>query len=72
MCPPRPDETPLTENADMHIHSSSFVRCFAAAVLPLLLLTAMCSARAKKDVLQFTNGDRVTCEIIKLARVKSG
>ena len=64
--PATPGETLLTKNADMHIHNSSFVRCFAAAVMLLLLLTAMCSARAKKDVLQFTNGDRVTCEIIKL------
>ena len=52
----------------MYIRYRSFVRCFAAAVLLLLLMTAMCSARPKKDVLQFTNGDRLTCEIIKLEK----
>ena len=37
----------------------------------LLILSALgglCSARPKKDVLQFTNGDRITCEIIKLEK----
>jgi len=34
----------------------------------LLALTGVCPAREKKDVLQFTNGDRITCEIIKLDR----
>ena len=29
-------------------------------------LTTVSAARAKKDVIQFTNGDRITCEIINL------
>ena len=33
-----------------------------------LALTGVCSARAKKDVIQFRNGDRITCEIIKLEK----
>src|SRR5271167_1027627 len=37
-------------------------------LLVLLALTGVCSARPRKDVLQFTNGDRVTCEIIKLEK----
>ena len=40
----------------------------ARLLLLLLILTGVCSARAKKDVIQFTNGDRVTCEIIKLEK----
>jgi Protein of unknown function, DUF481 len=40
----------------------------ASLVLLLLFLTGVCSARDKKDVLQFTNGDRITCEIIKLEK----
>jgi hypothetical protein len=28
-------------------------------------LTGVCRAREKKDIIQFTNGDRITCEIIK-------
>jgi hypothetical protein len=41
-----------------------------SAWLPILVLalTGICSARPKKDVLQFANGDRITCEIIKLEK----
>ncbi len=35
-------------------------------VILLLVLTGVCSARERKDVLQFTNGDRITCEIMRL------
>jgi hypothetical protein len=52
----------------MDIHRSSPLRCLATPVLILLTLTAFSSARAKKDVLQFANGDRITCEIIKLEK----
>jgi len=52
----------------MDIHRSSFAHCFASLILLLLTLTAVSPARAKKDVIQFTNGDRITCEIIKLEK----
>jgi hypothetical protein len=41
---------------------------FAWMPLVLLALTGISSARPKKDVLQFNNGDRLTCEIIKLEK----
>jgi hypothetical protein len=53
---------------DMDIHGSSPLRCLTALVLLLLTLTAVSWARAKKDVIQFANGDRITCEIIKLEK----
>jgi len=31
-----------------------------------LVLAGVCSARERKDVLLFTNGDRITCEIMRL------
>ncbi len=37
-------------------------------LLLLLIVTGVCSARSKKDVIQFANGDRITCEIIKLEK----
>jgi Protein of unknown function, DUF481 len=49
-----------------HPHSPG--RCSAWLPILVLALTAVCSAREKKDVLQFTNGDRITCEIIKLEK----
>jgi len=52
----------------MDIHRVSFPRCLASYVLILLTLTAVCWARPKKDVIQFANGDRITCEIIKLEK----
>lgn len=42
-------------------------RCFFWLVF-MLVVTAVCSARPKKDVVQFANGDRMTCEIIKLEK----
>jgi hypothetical protein len=52
----------------MDIHGSSPLRCLAALVLLLLTLAAVSWARAKKDVIQFANGDRITCEIIRLEK----
>src|SRR5271169_3308784 len=43
-------------------------RCSILQVLLFLVLTGVCSARPKKDVIQFVNGDRITCEIIKLEK----
>jgi len=31
-------------------------------------LAGNCFARPKKDVIQFNNGDRITCEIVKLEK----
>ncbi|HWY58587.1 MAG TPA: DUF481 domain-containing protein [Terriglobales bacterium] len=41
---------------------------YLPVLLVLLLLSAVCSAREKKDVIQFRNGDRITCEIVKLEK----
>jgi hypothetical protein len=49
-------------------HHDSLLRCSAWLPLLLLALTGVCSARQKKDVLQFSNGDRITCEIVKLEK----
>jgi hypothetical protein len=48
-------------------HRCPFRYCYAG-LLVLLTLTGMCSARERTDVIQFTNGDRITCEIIKLEK----
>ena len=51
---------------DLCIHRRALIFRFAASLIWLLLaLTGVCSARDKTDVVQFTNGDRITCEIIK-------
>jgi hypothetical protein len=42
--------------------------CYALLSLLLLILTGICSARDRTDVIQFTNGDRITCEIIRLEK----
>lgn len=49
-----------------HTHRSSLRERFSQLLLLLLFLTGVCSARQRKDVLQFTNGDRITCEIMRL------
>jgi hypothetical protein len=49
-------------------HHDSLLRCSAWLPLLLLALTGVCSARQKNDVLQFSNGDRITCEIVKLEK----
>jgi len=46
----------------------SFRRRSAQVFLLFLSLSGICAARAKKDVIQFSNGDRITCEIIKLEK----
>ena len=51
------------------VQNETSVRSWSLGTFLLLLaLTGVCSARPRKDVLQFTNGDRVTCEIIKLEK----
>ena len=46
----------------------SIFRSIALVVLLGLTLGEFCFARPKKDVIQFANGDRITCEIIKLEK----
>jgi hypothetical protein len=47
-------------------HRRSLLHCLVLPVLLFLTLSGVCSARQRKDVLQFTNGDRITCEIMRL------
>lgn len=49
-------------------HCRKFTHRSAWLALLLLTLTGVCLAREKKDVIQFANGDRITCEIIKLEK----
>jgi len=49
-------------------HRSALRRWFASLIFLFLMLGGLCFARPKKDVIQFTNGDRITCEIIKLEK----
>src|SRR5271169_789201 len=49
-------------------HQHSLQSRLAWLLLFLLALTGICSAREKKDVIKFANGDRITCEIIKLEK----
>jgi hypothetical protein len=49
-------------------HQYPCLRSATWLVLLLAVLTGTCSARDKKDVIQFANGDRITCEIIKLEK----
>ncbi len=51
-----------------HRHRSSPQYNIASMLLILLTLSSLCVARPKKDVLHFANGDRLTCEIIKLEK----
>jgi hypothetical protein len=54
---------------DIWIHRSTASSLYPAwLALLVLVLTGVCSARPKKDVIQFSNGDRLTCEIIKLEK----
>ena len=41
----------------------SIVYCTALPVLFFLMFPGACHARPKKDIIQFINGDRITCEI---------
>ncbi len=53
---------------DIHFHYQHwFLQCFALVLL-FLTLSAACSAREKRDVIRLVNGDRITCEIIKLEK----
>jgi len=45
-----------------------FSHCSVLLVWLFLTSGTVCSAREKKDVIQFTNGDRITCEIVKLEK----
>ncbi len=49
-------------------HQTLFRQYICGFLLVLFTLTGTCLARAKKDVIQFNNGDRITCEIIKLEK----
>jgi len=49
-------------------HQRSICRGPAAVLMLTLLLSGVCLAREKKDFIQFTNGDRMTCEIINLEK----
>lgn len=51
-----------------HHYQSSLRHSFASALLLIIVLSTLCSARPKKDVLHFATGDRLTCEIIKLEK----
>jgi hypothetical protein len=51
-----------------HRQRNSLRDSFIRTLLVLLALAGVCSARPKKEIVQFANGDRVTCEIIKLEK----
>jgi putative salt-induced outer membrane protein YdiY len=44
------------------------VDCVALPIVLLLAFAGVCQARPKKDIIQFINGDRITCEIVKLEK----
>jgi putative salt-induced outer membrane protein YdiY len=46
----------------------SIIERVALAALLSLACSGVCHARPKKDVIQFINGDRITCEIVKLEK----
>ena len=50
-----------------HTHRGSPHRFFSSILLTVLIVGGVCFARPRTDVLHFVNGDRLTCEIIKLA-----
>ncbi len=49
-------------------HRRSFLHWFVSLIILFLVLGGVSFARPKKDVIQFTNGDRITCEIIELKK----
>ncbi len=54
---------------DTRVHYGRCLSRYLALIVSFFLtLSAVCSAREKKDVIQFTNGDRITCEIVKLEK----
>jgi hypothetical protein len=50
------------------LYYQGLIRHCSRVPLILVALIGVCSARPKKDIIQFTNGDRITCEIIKLEK----
>jgi hypothetical protein len=40
--------------------------CYCRLTFLILALAGVCSARERKDIIQFRNGDRITCEIMRL------
>jgi putative salt-induced outer membrane protein YdiY len=51
-----------------HRHPLSSVSALPILLFILFTLTGICSARPRTDVIWFKNGDRITCEIIKLEK----
>jgi putative salt-induced outer membrane protein YdiY len=51
-----------------HRHSASAVSALPIFLLSFFALCGICSARPKTDVIWFKNGDRITCEILKLEK----
>ncbi len=51
-----------------HRHLLSSVSALPILLFILFTLTGICSARPRTDVIWFKNGDRITCEIIKLEK----
>jgi len=49
-------------------HPQRSLSCYFFGTLLLVTLAGNCFARPKKDVIQFNNGDRITCEIVKLEK----
>ena len=48
--------------------SASVVSTLPTLLLVFFALTGICSARPRTDVIWFKNGDRITCEILKLEK----
>jgi hypothetical protein len=68
-CTPPVDNLRGIKMQDMSVHDHRwYSQCPALLVLLVLTLSPICSAREKKDVIQFANGDRMTCEIVKLEK----
>ena len=54
---------------DISVHDQSwYSHCPVLLVLLAFTLSSICFAREKKDVVQFVNGDRMTCEIVRLEK----
>jgi hypothetical protein len=53
---------------DASVHDDRLLRYCVMLTLFFLILTGVCAARPRKDVLQFANGDRIASEIIKLEK----
>ena len=54
---------------DISVHDRRwYSHCPVLLVLLAFTLSSICFAREKKDVVQFVNGDRMTCEIVRLEK----